>query len=114
MFGYLAIVVPTSLFVLGSIASLVLAAYLVGGLIGSSPQYRIHGADEMPPNDSQDFLNVLESLADAKANRTGNPEVFTNGPNFYPAALQAIRDARSDNTGDPTLIWEAFTMVSGL
>ncbi len=94
MFGYLAIVVPTSLFVLGSIASLVLAAYLVGGLIGSSPQYRIHGADEMPPNDSQDFLNVLESLADAKANRTGNLEVFTNGPNFYPAALQAIRDAQ--------------------
>jgi len=94
VFAYLSIVVPTSVFVLGSIASLVLAAYLLGGLIGSSPEYRIHGAEEMPANDSQDFLNVLESLADAKANRTGNLHVFTNGPNFYPAALQAIRGAQ--------------------
>ena len=94
MFGYLAIVVPTGLFVLGVIASLVLAAYLLGGIIGSSPEYRIHGAEQMPPNDSNDFVNLLESLVDAKANRTGNLEVLTNGPNFYPAALDAIRSAR--------------------
>jgi len=94
VFGYLAIVVPTGLFVLGFIASLVLAAYLLGGLIGSSPEYRIHGAQEMPANDSPEFINVLESLADAKANRTGDFEVFTNGPNFYPAALEAIRGAK--------------------
>ena len=94
MFAYLAIVVPTGLFVLGCIASLVLAAYLLGGLIGSSPEYRIHGAQDMPPNDSKEFLNLLESLADAKANRTGNFEVFANGNNFYPAALEAIRNAQ--------------------
>jgi cardiolipin synthase len=94
VFGYLAIVVPTGLFVLGLIACLVLAAYLLGGLMGSSPQYRIHGAEEMPPNDSPDFLNVLESLVDAKANRTGNLQVFTNGPSFYPAILDAIRNAQ--------------------
>jgi cardiolipin synthase len=94
VFAYLAIVVPTGIFVLGSIASLVLAAYLLGGVLGSSPEYRIHGAEEMARNDSHEFLNVLESLADAKANRTGNLHVFTNGPNFYPAALQAIRGAQ--------------------
>lgn len=94
MFGYLAIVVPTGVFVLGFVASLVLTAYLLGGILGSSPEYRIRGAEEMPSNDSTDFINVFESLVDAKANRTGNLEVFTNGPNFYPAALQAIRDAK--------------------
>ena len=91
---YLAIVVPTGLFVLGFIGSLVLAAYLLGGLVGSTPEYRIHGAQEMPANDSPQFVNVLESLADAKANRTGDFDVFTNGPSFYPAALEAIRRAR--------------------
>lgn len=94
MFGYLAIVVPTSLFVVGCIAFLVLAAYLLGGLIGSSPEYRIHGAQQMPPNDSSEFVNLVESLADAKANRTGNFEILTNGPHFYPAALDAIRGAQ--------------------
>ena len=94
MFAYLAIVVPTSLFVVGCVAGLVLAAYLLGGLIGSSPQYRIHGAQQMPPIDSAEFLNLLEALVDAKANRTGNFEILTNGPTFYPAALQAIREAQ--------------------
>ena len=91
---YLAIVVPTGWFVLGCIASLVLAAYLLGGLLGSSPEYRIHGAEEMPSNDSNDFLNRLESLVDAKANRTGNFEVFTSGSEFYPAILDEIRGAQ--------------------
>ena len=94
MLAYLAIVVPTWLFVVGCIASLVLAAYLLGGLIGSSPVYRIHGAQQMPHNDSSEFVNLLESLGDAKANRTGNFEVLTNGPNFYPAALEAIHRAQ--------------------
>src|SRR5690242_4213162 len=48
----------------------------------------------MPPNDSPDFVNLLEAMADAKANRTGDFEVLANGPNFYPAALEAIRAAR--------------------
>jgi cardiolipin synthase len=94
VFGYLAIFVPTGLFVIGCIASLVLAAYLLGGLIGSSPEYRIHGAQQMPPNDSEGFVNILESLVDAKVNRSGDFEVFADGPKFYPAALEAIRGAQ--------------------
>ena len=45
--------------------------------------------EEMPPNDSRSSSTVLESLADAKANRTGNFEVFTNGPNFYPGRARS-------------------------
>jgi cardiolipin synthase len=94
VFVFLAILVPTWLFVLGFIASLVLAAYLLGGIVGSSPEYRINGAQEMPPNHSRDFLNLLESLSDAKANRTGNLEIIANGPSFYPAILDAMRAAQ--------------------
>ena len=94
MFVFLAILVPTWLFVLGFIASLVLAAYLLGGIVGSSPEYRINGAQEMLPNHSRDFLNLLEALSDAKANRTGNLEIIANGPNFYPAILDAMRAAQ--------------------
>ncbi len=75
-------------------ASVLLAGYLLGGILGSSPAYCITGAEEMPGIDAPQFLILLESLADAKANRTGNLEVLTNGDNFYPAALDAIRSAR--------------------
>lgn len=90
----LAVSVPTGFFVLGLIACVLLAAYLLGGILGASPAYRITGADEMPDNDAPQFLGLLESLADARVNRTGNLEVLTNGPSFYPAALDAIRSAR--------------------
>jgi cardiolipin synthase len=48
----------------------------------------------MPPNDSEGFVNILESLVDAKVNRSGDFEVFADGPKFYPAALEAIRGAQ--------------------
>jgi cardiolipin synthase len=94
VFFSLAVSVPTGFFVLGLIGSVLLAGYLLGGILGSSPEYRITGAEEMPGMDAPRFLTLVESLADAKVNRTGNLEVLTNGPNFYPAALEAIRAAR--------------------
>ncbi|PWT76159.1 MAG: cardiolipin synthase B [Proteobacteria bacterium] len=90
----LAVSVPTGFFVLGVIACVLLAGYLLGGILGSSPEYRITGAEQMAGIDTPQFLVLLESLSDAKINRTGNLEVLTNGPNFYPAALDAIRGAR--------------------
>ena len=56
--------------------------------------YHITSADKLPPNDSSHFLFLLESLVDAKANRTGDLEVLPNGPRFYPAVLEAIRSAQ--------------------
>jgi cardiolipin synthase len=89
-----AVTVPTGWAVVGIIAMGLLAAHLLSGILGSFPAYRITGAEELEPNHTDEFLNVLESLVDAKVNRTGRLEVLTNGDHFYPAALDAIRNAK--------------------
>jgi cardiolipin synthase A/B len=86
--------IPTGLFVLGAIALALMAAFLLAGIFGPTPKYKITGASELPANDSPAFLNLLESLADAKVNRTGSLAVFKNGPSFYSAELETIRGAR--------------------
>ena len=58
------------------------------------PRYKLMNAEEMPANESDRFLEVVEALADAELNRTGDVEVLTNGPSFYPAELEAIRGAK--------------------
>lgn len=95
MYGLLlAVSVPTGWFVLGALALALLTAYMLGGILGSSPKYRITGAQQMPANNSRDFLDLVESLTDAKVNRTGSFEVLTKGPCFYAAELEAIRCAQ--------------------
>ncbi len=88
------VTVPTWAAILGFISILLIAAYMLAGIFGPSPNYDILCRDELPTNDSDAFLALLESLADAPVNRTGRFEVLTNGPAFYPAALDAIRNAR--------------------
>ena len=85
---------PTSWVVVGAIAFVLMATHVLGGFFGPMPAYRIRDAEDLPRNDSEDFLILIESLADAKVNRTGTVEVLTNGDRFYPAALEAIRNAR--------------------
>ena len=85
--------VPTGLVVLGSIALFLIAAAVLAGMFGPMPRYEIARPEELPPNESEEFLSLLESLSDAKINRTGSFEVLTNGPSFYPAELHAIRGA---------------------
>ncbi len=58
------------------------------------PRYKLMNAEEMPANESDRFLEVVEALSDAELNRTGDVEVLTNGPSFYPAELEAIRGAK--------------------
>ncbi len=89
----LAIIVPTWVAVLALVALVFFASSLFGGLLGPMPRYRMMNADEMPPNDSDRFLEVVEALADAGLNRAGDLTVLTNGPSFYPAELEAIRSA---------------------
>ena len=89
-----AVTVPTWVAVLGVVALVLIAAYMLAGIFGPSPNYDIVGRDQLPANDSDAFLNLIESLADAIANRTGRFEVLTNGPTFYPAELDAIRSAQ--------------------
>lgn len=90
----LAIAVPTWTFVLASIALLFFVSSALGGLLGPLPQYKLTNADEMPPNESDRFLELIQALADAEMNRTGDLEVLKNGPSFYPAELEAIRGAQ--------------------
>ena len=85
-----AVTVPTWVAVLGVVALVLIAAYTLAGIFGPSPNYDIAGRGQLPANDSDGFLNLIESLADAIANRTGHFEVLTNGPTFYPAELDEI------------------------
>jgi cardiolipin synthase len=90
----MAIFVPTGLAVVGLIAVLLLAAYTLAGVFGPMPRYEITCPDDLAPNDSSAFADLLQALVDAKVNRAGNLHVLANGPSFYPAELEAIRSAR--------------------
>ena len=88
------VTVPTWVAVLGLIALILIAAYMLAGIFGPSPNYDIIGREQLPANHSDDFLSLIESLVDAVINRTGRFDVLTNGPAFYPAELDAIRSAQ--------------------
>jgi len=88
-----AVSVPTGVAVLALIALVFFLSSLLGGLIGPLPRYKLTSVDELPANDSDRFLEIVEALTDAQLNRTGDIEVLTNGPAFYPAELEAIRGA---------------------
>jgi cardiolipin synthase len=88
-----AVSVPAGVAVLALIALVFFLSSLLGGLIGPLPRYKLTSVDELPANDSDRFLEIVEALADAELNRTGDVEVLTNGPAFYPAELEAIRGA---------------------
>jgi cardiolipin synthase A/B len=86
--------VPTGYFVLGLIALVFLTAFLLSGLFGPDPKYKIMNEGELPANDSPEFLKLVESMVDARVNRTGVFDVLKNGPCFYEAALEAIGNAQ--------------------
>ncbi len=88
------IAIPTGLFVVGVIAFIFLAAFLLSGIFAPAPKYDIVNRDQLPSNDSPEFLLLVESMVDAKVNRTGTLEILKNGPAFYTAELDAIRNAR--------------------
>jgi cardiolipin synthase len=90
----LSVTVPTWAAVFGFVSLLVLVAYTLAGIFGPSPNYDIVGRDQLPPNNSDAFLSLIESLVDAVVNRTGRFEVLNNGSAFYPAELDAIRSAQ--------------------
>jgi cardiolipin synthase A/B len=86
--------IPTGLFVVGVIALVFLGAFLLSGIFGPGPNYDITNRDQLPVNNSTEFLLLVESMVDAKVNRTGTLQVLKNGPVFYTAELDAIRNAR--------------------
>lgn len=86
--------VHTGLAVLGFLALALLTATILAGMFGPMPRYHIPDREALPPNESEDFLGLVESLSDAKINRRGSFEVLTDGPSFYPAELHAIRNSQ--------------------
>ena len=89
----LVVSIPTGIAVLCAVAVIFFASSAVGGILGPTPEYKMTNPDELPPNDSERFLEIIEALTDAELNRTGNLQVLTNGDEFYPAELAAIRGA---------------------
>jgi hypothetical protein len=77
LLGLIAILVSVSagLFVVGLIAVVFLTAFLLSGIFGPTPQYEISNKHQLPSNNSTEFLDLLESLVDAKVNRNGIVEV---------------------------------------
>lgn len=90
----LAVMVPTWVVVLGGIALALMGALILSGIFGPMPAYSIPHRRDLPGNDSEEFLKLLEALADATVNRSGTFEVFANGDHFYPAELEAMRGAQ--------------------
>src|ERR1700758_4696527 len=85
--------VPTSVAVLALVGLIFFLSSLLGGLLGPTPRYKLTNPEELPANDSDRFLEIVEALTDAQLNRTGDLEVLTNGTSFYPAEIDAIRGA---------------------
>jgi cardiolipin synthase len=79
--------------VLGGIALALMALLILSGMFAPMPSYSIPDRSELPGNESEEFLKLVESLADATVNRSGSFEVLPNGPCFYPAALERMRGA---------------------
>lgn len=78
---------------MGLIAVVFLTAFLLSGIFGPIPAYEVSNKNQLPSNDSAEFLELLESLVDARVNQKGIVEVLNDGPSFYPAELNAIRRA---------------------
>ncbi len=91
----LSVQIPTAVAVVGAIALAMIFLWVLAGLFAPFPAYRIEGAEQMPANDSPEYLVLLQALVDAQVNRTGRMEVLTNGPNFYEAELAAIASAKT-------------------
>ena len=94
LIAMLSVEVHTGLAVLGFLALALMTATILAGMFGPMPRYHIPDRDALPPNESEDFLSLVESLSDAKINRRGSFEVLADGPNFYPSELDAIRNAQ--------------------
>ena len=75
----MSITVSTGWAVVGGLSLVFVLLFLLAGVFGPMPRYTISSRGDISDNDSEMFLNVLESLTDAKINRAGTLEVLTNG-----------------------------------
>ena len=62
----MAVSIPTWVAALGVVALLLVASSILGGLVGPTPTYKIADRNQLPPNDSDRFLEIVEALTDAR------------------------------------------------
>jgi cardiolipin synthase len=87
------VMVSTSFIVIAYVAIIAMALLIIVALFDPGLGYKV-SASLSHPNDSDDFVHMLEALVDAKANHVTELTVLTNGPTFYEAELEAILAAK--------------------
>ena len=85
--------VSTGFLVLGWLAIAVCVLFLVVGLFGPGPRYRIESTSS-EDNTSDEFLHVLECLTDSRVHRDTLLTVLTNGDQYYENELRTIASAQ--------------------
>ena len=85
--------VSTGFVVVAYLAIFAAALVIIVGLFDPGLRYKI-AAPSSEQNDSDEFLEMLEALADSTLNRATTLEVLTNGPRFYERELETIAAAR--------------------
>ena len=84
------VTVSTSFMVIAYLSIIAMAVLIIVALFDPGLRYKVSAAPSQP-NDSDEFLQMLEALVDAKVNQNTQLTVLTNGPTFYEAELEAIR-----------------------
>lgn len=75
------------------VGMLVLAGWIIVGLIEPTPDYRLMNAGSAPI-DSPQFIRELEGVTGAQLLDNSRVEPFYNGDSFYPAEIAAMRAAQ--------------------
>jgi len=75
------------------ISMLAIASWIIIALFGPVPKYELSSRPNLPL-ESNEFINQLAAISDARIEQHTRVEDIPNGANFYPAEIEAIRAAR--------------------
>ncbi len=88
------LIVDSTFFLVIAIIAIILQSFLLFlALFEPGLDYKITVPPSVPL-ESEEFVHVLEALADAKAHKSCEIEVLTNGEIYYEAELEALRAAK--------------------
>src|SRR4051812_43318885 len=76
-----------------AIAIIIFVAWFLVFIFQPGPSYELTDGQSVPIG-TENYMRMLEALADAHFDQHGTVEVFPNGENFYPVELEAIRNAK--------------------
>ena len=76
------------------IAILVFVAWFLVFLFQPEPEYKLSDDGSGVPIGTDNYMRMMQALADAQWDGHSSVEVLANGENYYPAELDAIRHAK--------------------